>query len=556
MAESEARKLIHKGHDMPSFCNRSILITSIAIALSVSTLPADDSVWQTGYGANANWKIQLDIPEQAAPQLLWTQMVGEGRSQVVCDDKHVYVVSGGAPKPKVDPTILTTTVTALTAKGGGKVWSFENESKRYPSQETFSGAKPCPRATPLLHNERLFVVTFSGQLICLSAREGRQLWMIDLVEQSEALPVQFGFSASVTVDPDFPDRVFVVAAGPEAGFYCLDARNGAEVWKAECSTSSYGTPVMATFGRQRQWLLVTEDEVLGVAADSGKLLWAYELLEPGLTNVPTPLVIDDRSLLISGQGCNGTVAIQVTNSGDVWNVKQQWSTRRLQFFYTNWIKLNDQVVIGCTDKYLAAVDIDSGEVLGRWRGFADGHVLSCQDNQLLVLGGKGKLSVLTTTANDPDSPLVVERQYQLVNRRCWTPLSVAGRQWFLRHDDQLCCYSFRQADYADVLEQLVGAKRKLTFSTKPGDKPGDKSQQMKTISPVELIFATFESKGPEAAVQLYDSLRSDGKLDEGSRIALIEAARQNGQNRIAALVLQQALADFPKSGEVRALIIK
>lgn len=525
------------------------LIVSITFALLTSVLRADDSGSQSGYGANTYWQTALNMGEGEAPQLLWSQAVGEGRSQVVSDHQYVYVVSGQAPDPKSNPKRLTTTVSALTVQDGNEVWSFEIASERYANQETFSGAKPCPRATPVLHDGRLFAISFSGQLICLDARDGRQLWMIDLVEDLKAEPVQFGFSASVVVDSSYPDRVCVVAAGSTAGFYCFSTGDGSTIWKADCRTPSYATPVIASFGKRKQWVLVTEDEVLGVAADSGDTLWSYELLEPRLTNVPTPLVIDERRLLISGQGCKGTASVQVTKSTDGWNVKQLWTTNRVQFFYTNWMKLNDQVVIGCTDQYLAAISIDTGKLLGRWRGFSDGHVSRGLDGQLFVLGGKGKLNILASNRADSVSQLIVQRQYQLTDRRCWTPLSGNGQQWFVRHDDQLRCYVFSRSEEARMATQLAAEQRILLLKMESNAE----SSVEETISPVELIFAAFESKGPDVAFQLYGSLRAKGKLDEASRIELIQAARQNDQQQMAAIVLKQAIVDFPSSIKLQAL---
>ena len=61
---------------------------------------------------------------------------------------------------------------------------------------------------------------------------------------------------------------------------------------------------------------------------------------------------------------------------------------KIQFFYTNWAKLSDQIVVGCSDKYLAAIDLSDGSILGRFRGFGDGN-LALAGEQLLVVDGKG-----------------------------------------------------------------------------------------------------------------------------------------------------------------------
>ena len=79
-------------------------------------------------------------------------------------------------------------------------------------------------------------------------------------------------------------------------------------------------------------------------------------------------------LIISGQGCKGTRCLSINRNENEWNVDEQWFARKLQLFYTNWAKVTDRIIVGCTDKYMAALDVSDGTILGRWRGYGDGNV--------------------------------------------------------------------------------------------------------------------------------------------------------------------------------------
>lgn len=520
--------------------------TKAAFCQSKASGPHPARQQWASFANGGHWESKLPIAADMAPAILWQQDVGEGRSQVVADGEYLYVVSGAVTDAKAKPRKIRTTIAAVNHTDGTVVWQYKIASVMLGGQETFSGAKPCPRATPLLQGGRLVAVTFSGQLVCVNASDGKVLWQSDLVNDAKADPVQFGFTSSVVADPMHSDRIWVVAAGKDAGFYCLSAVDGSVIQKAECETFSYATPVLSKFGGILQWVVVTQNHVMGIAVIDGGQLWKYDMPKAGLTNVPTPLVLDDERLVMSGQGWEGTIAIQVTKTGKTWVTNKLWHSRPLQYFYTNWVKVSHQIGLGCTDKYLAAFDLQSGALLGRWRGFSDGNILNCNDGRYLILGGNGKLSLMKFGMRRGLPILSVESQFQLTDRRCWTPLSVTSGTLLARFDNQLLGFQMQSAG-TETLKPIGGKARRLTIANPSGQSTGVDED------PVGQIFTVFETKGPQAAIQLYSQMRSSGLLNVDSRIALVEAARDAGVGEIGDRILQESLSDFPDSVRLRAL---
>ena len=209
-----------------------------------------------------------------------------------------------------------------------------------------------------------------------------------------AEPVQFGFSASpVVVD----GRLFIYAGGEKKGLLCLDLTNGSEVWSCDCGEATYVTPVITTLCDKRQLVIYSTAEILGIDEPTGAILWRSDLPEAGLTNVPSPLPIGDNRLLISGQGAKGTYCLEVNKADGKWTTSQIWKEIRPQFFYCNWIPVEDgKIVLGCTDSMLMAISTADGKLMGRWRGFGNGNLL-CIKDQLLCVNGEGVLSLLPTT---------------------------------------------------------------------------------------------------------------------------------------------------------------
>ncbi len=495
------------------------------------------------YGPAANWQSSGRLNWDQGLSIAWQKTVGQGRSQIVGLDGEIYLTVGSSQKQDGGDVVCTTKIIAANLKTGETRWSVERRSALREGQQSFSGDVFSPQATPAIIGSRLVAVSFTGQVICINRNDGSVAWEKDLVDDLGASPVQFGFSASPVFDPASTDRIFVMAAGMDGGLCCLAIDDGSLIWKAECKSASYATPVTAAFGGVAQWVIVSEDEVLGVGKSDGSPLWRLELPEAGLTNVPTPLVINDRQLIISGQGCQGTRCISVAQQENAWQVRETWSIPRLQFFYTNWVCIGDRIVLGCTDKFLAALDVNDGTILARWRGFGDGNIVMA-GNVIVLLDGRGKLNLLDV-ANGEDgvvSSLQMSWQSEILQSRCWAPVSIIGENLLLRGDDQLICLERKKPGGREALENMLDSARPLEFQPTPS---------LPNSAPeVEQILERFETQGEASALALYDRFRLEQKLNQDARIALAEAARQEGLTDVMRLILNQAAEDFPDSPRI------
>ncbi|MFK7822205.1 MAG: PQQ-binding-like beta-propeller repeat protein, partial [Planctomycetaceae bacterium] len=406
-----------------------------------------------GFGHTHGWKSALKLPTTPFLNLAWQQDVGEGQSQVVGDTQIIYVASGSSKQIAGSKNRkLQTILTARSIDGGDVKWTYRTESVMTDKQETFGGNKPTPQATPLLLNDRIILMTFTGELICVNTQNGKELWQKQLTKEVGAEEVQFGFSSSAVACPDSDNQFVVLAAGRDGGLLRMSAKSGEVLWVGSVTSFSYATPVFVRLGDKPQWVVVSQDEVLGFDHDSGAKLWRFELPEKGLTNVPSPLVVDESTILISGQGMQGTKCLSVQHVGNGWKVTERWSNRKLQFFYTNWLSMSDKFVIGCTEQFLTAFELKTGKQLGRFRGYANGNLLQADDRYLL-LDGKGNLNLL---AHDKESTqLVASDRFALGKGRFWSAPSVIGENLLVRFDSTLCCYRFSPSGSAGSLRNRI-----------------------------------------------------------------------------------------------------
>ncbi|MEM8668488.1 MAG: PQQ-binding-like beta-propeller repeat protein [Planctomycetota bacterium] len=355
------------------------------------------------------------------------------------------------------------------------------------------------------------------------------LWQINLVDQLDAIPVQFGFSASPIIAGG---RLYVSAGGSKAGLICMDPKDGNILWNHGFGEASYATPLVTTIQETRQIIVMNRETIDGIEAETGELLWQYSLPKSGLTNVPTP-ILTDNGLVVSGQGIGGTVQLTLQKSSSGWSAKEGWFSD-FQFFYCNWV-LHNETVIGCDGDLLMAFDIKTGKRLGRWRGFAGANVC-CRGDQLLVLHGDGRFS----SVQIEPTGLVVQTQHMVWDKRVWTPPTLVDDQLFSRCGSLVSRVDLTTGHMGEEIKSNRIARSQLAFSS-------SRPESTSAIEPVERIVSALETQGPDAAWKIYGQLRSAKRLTIEDHHELVQLAIDNGMTNEARRLAADAQQDYPMS---------
>ena len=509
----------------------------VASAIVAAQTNNSTATWSSFAGNSGNWTVRQPGVSSFRPSQIWNRVIGEGRSSLVADSQRLFAFCGNNDKTE-NGIVCNEFLVAVERETGEEIWRFESSSRMFESQETFSGSAATPQATPALDGNRIFFVGFTGRLHCLETDTGKPIWESNLVSEHGADPVQFGFSASPVVAEG---RLFVTAAGADGGLLCLNRDDGAVMWKAAFEGASYATPVIAELHGRNQVIVVSETELISFAVETGSRLWSYQMPKPEMTNVPTPLIIDEQSILVAGQGTDGTRRLQVTVDDDsAWRVSETWHNRKLWFFYCNWLRLDSKQAIGCTDKFMAAFDLMTGEITGRWRGFGDANLLKIND-QLLAIGRTGRATQLIPT----DDGLIEKFQFPALAGRCWTPPTVAAGMLYVRTGDEVACFQLATGEDSEteLIENTLSEQNLLRY-----DKIAASA-----IDPVEQIVGEFNRGGPDAAMALYEKLRNrePSPLEIAVRLELANLSEQQQMIEIARKILSDAVKDFPDSVNAR-----
>jgi outer membrane protein assembly factor BamB len=388
--------------------------------------------------------------DETKPELLWKIDVGEAWSGfVVVNGFAITQEQRGAEE----------CVTCYEVETGKPVW-VNSASRRLEDQ--FAMGKVGPRATPTVNEGRVYVTSGTGVLDCLNGSNGKLAWTADvptlvnikqnflknsmgLLYSTENSPLAWGRSTSPLI---VDDLVIVPAGGPApvegvetptpVTLIAFDKTTGEEKWRGGSRNVSYSSPTLATIGGQPQILLVSEEHAVGHDPLTGKELWNHEWfgISSAQANCSQVTVVDENRLLLTKGYNQGGEVIEVSKSGDAWQVKSlDKNPRDLKTKLTSPV-VYDGYAYALSAGYLECVSIDGLE--RKWiqrGGFGNGQLLLVGD-KLLVHSETG---TLTLVAAEPQEYKELG-SIPTIKGICWNTLCLYGDLLLVRSEIEAACY--------------------------------------------------------------------------------------------------------------------
>jgi outer membrane protein assembly factor BamB len=169
-----------------------------------------------------------------------------------------------------------------------------------------------PRAAPVLHAGRAYLLGAFGDLRCVNVTNGRVMWKRQLPREFEAeLPTWGMCSPPLVVD----DLLIVNPGGTNASLVALDAATGRTRWRTPGLPAAYAAFICGEFGGRRQIVGYDRHSLGGWEVRTGRRLWQLVPPAEGDFNVPTPIAVDG-GILVSTEN-NGTRFYQFDDAGRI-----------------------------------------------------------------------------------------------------------------------------------------------------------------------------------------------------------------------------------------------
>jgi outer membrane protein assembly factor BamB len=233
--------------------------------------------------------------------------------------------------------------------------------------------------------------------------------------------------------------VIVHVGGPgNTALTAFDAATGAVRWKWDGDSPAYGSPIVVDLQGTRQVVTFTHQNLVGVSAKTGELLWRRPFTTPSNTTSQTPIVY--RDMLIQAGRENGITAFRVSQRDGKWATEDVWRADQVSLHMTNGVVV-DGVLYGLSHlnsgQYFA-LDLDTGRVL--WT--TDPRQAT---NAAMVSAGK------TIFALEDDAELIVlradrtrfnpVRRYEVASSETWAQPAISGNRIFVKDVSNLTVWT-------------------------------------------------------------------------------------------------------------------
>jgi outer membrane protein assembly factor BamB len=378
-------------------------------------------------GLSRETGVLLDWTEKK-PREVWKAPIGGGFSSIACVGDRLYTM---VSRDKRDYAVC------LDASNGKDVWAVDLA----PAYRDRQGQGTGPRATPTYHHGKVYCLHPMGDLFCLSAKDGSEVWKVNIFEISKAKNragdvYYWGLAHSPLIEGDL---VIVQPGGDkDNAVLALNKDNGKLVWSGGSDPGGYyGSPIAIDAAGRRMLVVPAGESLLGLDPKDGDVLWRHAFGNRVKINCATPLWVDGVLFYSSAYGA-GAVALEIVKDGDKVSVKEKWRNKNLSnHFATSMIK--DGYIYGCDGDLgastLRCLDLKTGELKWTERKLGKCSCITAE-GWLFCLSEDGTLRLIEM---NPEKYVCKGEMESLLTRKSWAAPALAGKRLYVRDEKNLIC---------------------------------------------------------------------------------------------------------------------
>jgi outer membrane protein assembly factor BamB len=286
------------------------VLSVVAVAAAIAAAQPGSADWPQWRGPNRDGAVTGFTEPRAWPERLtleWRVDVGLGYAAPITVGTRVYQFT------RQDPNEV---MRALDLETGKVIWetSYAAPFKSNPAATRRHGRGP--KSTPTFANGSLYTFGISGIVTAFDAATGKQLW------QKPAPPVEPMYHTAMSPLVDRGLVILHVGGHGSGALTAFDTGTGDVKWTWTGDGPAYGSPVVAELGGVRQVITFTQENLVGVSAATGELLWRRPFTVRATRNAVTP-VLYGETVIISGLEKSIT-AFRVMKRNNQWSFEDVW----------------------------------------------------------------------------------------------------------------------------------------------------------------------------------------------------------------------------------------
>lgn len=371
------------------------------------------------------------------PKVLWGLDVGEGYAGAAILDGRVYLLD-------YDAEAQMDALRCLSLADGKEIWRYA-----YPVKVKRNHGMS--RTVPAVTEKYVVSLGPKCQVICLDSTTGEFLWGLDLVHDFKTEVPQWYAGQCPLID----DGKAIIAPGGDPLMMAVDCATGDIIWKTPNPHNwqmTHSSIIPMEFNGKRMYVYCASRGVVGVSADDGLILWETTEWKISIATVPSPLIIGEDKIFLSGGYNAGSMMLQLKVERTAGLLKENDSKLiaeplfRLKpaiFGATQQtpILFKDYIYGVRPDGQLVCLNLD-GELIwesGASHRFGLGPYIIA-NGLIYVMNDSGLLTLAEAT---PEGYKQLSQSQVLNGYDSWGPMSLAGGRLIVRDMTRMVCLDVR-----------------------------------------------------------------------------------------------------------------
>lgn len=354
------------------------------------------------------------------PELLWNfDELGQGHGSAAVTNNKVYIAG---------------TINEITY-----VFAFNHQSELLWKSEVgkeWVESWPGVRTTPLIKDNKLYLFSGQGLIVCMDANNGNILWKVDVQSEYDGRNIEWGYCENLLIEDE---KLFCTVGGIDANVIALNKDTGQLIWKSKGNgeMSAYNSPILIHRGGMKILVTMTQKSIMGINVENGDLLWTHEQTNRFSIHANSPLYNDGKLYCVSGYG-RGGVMLQLSKDGKA--IKELWRNVSLDSEKGGVVLDNGRIYGGANKgtKWIC-LDWNTGEELFISDGEITSGNLIMADELLYLYGTSGEVALVKP--NNDHFEMISKFKVPYGTDQHWAHLVIDNKKLYVRHGSSLMVYS-------------------------------------------------------------------------------------------------------------------
>jgi outer membrane protein assembly factor BamB len=401
--------------------------------LRLDGVPADlPGAWPRFRGANFDAVSSEDVAlvktwPEGGPRVLWSIEVGEGYAGAAVLAGRVYVLD-------YDQEQRADVIRCLSLEDGKDIWRYS-----YPVKvKRFHGMS---RTVPAVTEKYVVTLGPKCHVTCLDSVTGEFRWMLNLVKDFNSVVPDWYAGQCPLIENDKA----IIAVGGDVLMMAVDCETGEIIWQNHNPHGwmmTHSSILPMDFAGARMYVYCASGGVVGVSAEDGSILWENTEWTIRVANVPSPVVVGDGLIFLSGGYNAGSMMLQLTEQNGTISAQPVFrlapevfgSEQQTPIFY-------DGHIYGVRpDRQLVCLDLN-GQIV--WtspsthyfgnRGLGPYTIVN---GLIYIMDDSGTLTLVEAT---PTGYMQLAEAKVLDGPESWGPMAVASGRLILRDLKRMIC---------------------------------------------------------------------------------------------------------------------